>query len=99
MIHCVSIPTEYRKIRTRKNVFGHFSNSDCRGCILEVDLEYCKELYELHNDYPLVPEKLKTKREMLPAYQIKIADDYNICIVNIKNLVPNFFDKERYVLH
>ena len=29
------------------------------GHILEVDLEYSDELHELHNDYPLAPEKLK----------------------------------------
>ena len=29
------------------------------GCILEVDLEYPKELHDLHNDYPLAPESLK----------------------------------------
>ena len=27
-------------------------------CILEVDLEYPKELHDLHNDYPLAPESL-----------------------------------------
>ena len=28
------------------------------GCILEVDLEYPKELHNLHNDYPLAPERI-----------------------------------------
>ena len=28
-------------------------------CILEVDLEYPKELHDLHNDFPLAPERLK----------------------------------------
>jgi len=28
-------------------------------CILEVDLEYPKELHNLHNDYPLAPENIK----------------------------------------
>ena len=28
-------------------------------CILEVDLEYPKKLHDLHNDYPLAPERLK----------------------------------------
>ena len=27
-------------------------------CILEVDLEYPKQLHDLHNDYPLAPERL-----------------------------------------
>ena len=29
------------------------------SCILEVDMEYPKELHDLHNDYPLAPESLK----------------------------------------
>ena len=36
---------------------------------------------------------------MLSDYQLKIPDLYNINIGNIKKLVPNFFDKEKYVLH
>ena len=30
-----------------------------RGFVFEVDLEYPEELWGLHNDYPLAPEKLK----------------------------------------
>ena len=30
---------------------------------------------------------------MLPNYQLKIADLYNIPIGNVKKIVPNFFDK------
>ena len=30
-------------------------------CILEVDLDYPKDLHDLHNDYPLAPERLKIK--------------------------------------
>ena len=29
------------------------------GCTLEVDLDYPNELQNMHNDYPLVPEKFK----------------------------------------
>ena len=35
----------------------------------------------------------------MPNYQLKIADIYNIPIGTVKKLVPNFFDKENYVLH
>ena len=34
-----------------------------KGFVLEVDLEYPKALRELHNDYPLAPDKIKIKKE------------------------------------
>ena len=36
---------------------------------------------------------------MLPECQSKIADLYNIPIGNVKKLISNFFDKEKYVPH
>jgi len=39
-----------------------FSDQDGKGCILEVDLEYPKELHDLHNDYPLAPERLMVNK-------------------------------------
>ena len=57
-----------------------------------LDLEYPKDLWELHNDYCLAPDKIETKREMLS--QLKIADLYIIPIDNVKKLVPNFFLKK-----
>ena len=59
--------------------------------VLEVDLEYTKELSELHNDYRVAPDKIEIKRQMFSNYQIKVADFYNIPISNVKKLVPNFF--------
>ena len=35
------------------------------GCILEVYFEYPDKLHELHNDYPLAPEKLEISHDML----------------------------------
>ena len=41
---------------------------DRRQYFLEVDLKYPDELHELHNDYPLVPEKLAVSSGMLSKY-------------------------------
>ena len=42
------------------NLNKYTSNSS-KVCIIEVDLEYPKELRELHNGYPLAPEKIKNQ--------------------------------------
>ena len=68
------------------------------GCALVVHLEYPKKLPELHNDCPLALDKIKIKREMMSSYQLQIADFYNFP-TGVVNLLPNFFDKEKYVFH
>ena len=75
------------------------TSNNSKGCVLEVDLEYPEELQELHNYYTLAPDKMESKRKMLPKYQLKIVDLYNIPIGNNETLGPNFFDKEKYVLY
>ena len=76
-----------------------YTCNSSKGCVLEVNLEYPKELHELHNGYPLAPEKIEIKREMLSEYQLKITSLCNIPISNVIKLVPNFFDKEKYMIH
>ena len=61
-----------------------YTSNSSRGRVLEVDLEYPKELQELNNHYPLALDKLEIKREILSEYQLKINDLCNIPIVNVK---------------
>ena len=65
------------------------SNSSKRY-VLEVDLEYFKELRGLHNDYPLALDKIKIKRDMLSNYQSKIADLITSLLEILKNQCLTF---------
>ena len=55
------------------------------SCILEVDLEYPEKLHDLHNDYPLCPERVKCKNgveKLIPNLRDKTK-----YVVHYKNLI------------
>ena len=101
VIQCLNFyPTSWFKwIDPREFDLNKHTSSSSKECVLEVDLEYSKELWESHNDYPLASDKIKIKTEMLSEHQLKIADLFKISIGNVIKFVANFFDKEMYVLH
>ena len=70
-----------------------------KGLILEVDLEYPQELHDLHNDYPVCPEKVKVSNDMLSAYCKTIAEKYKILIGLVSKLIPTLRDKKEHVLY
>ena len=76
-----------------------YSENSKKGLILEVDLAYPEELHDLHNDYPLAPEKVKVGEKMLSEYCQKIASKYNISTGLVHKLIPTLSNKEKYVLH
>ena len=54
-------------------------------CILEVDIDYPDELHDLHNDYPLCPEKVKCKNrveKLIPNLRNKTK-----YVIHYKNLI------------
>ena len=69
-----------------------YTSNSSQGYVPEVDLKYPKDLQELNNDYPLAPDKIEIKREILSRYHLKIADLYKIFIGNAKKLGPHLFD-------
>ena len=44
-----------------EKIYENRHNLNKIPCILEVDIEYPENLHDLHNDYPLCPEKVKCK--------------------------------------
>ena len=76
-----------------------YNDKSEKGLILEVDLEYPEELHDLHNDYPLAPEKIKVTEGMLSPYCREIAEKFELKVGMVEKLVPTLFNKERYVLH
>ena len=93
----------YEKFEWLENIHGFdvmsINEKNDIGYILEVDLEYLKELHKLHNDYSLDPEKIAVTNNMLSKYCKKIANEYDIKVDDIKKLITNLKNKTKYVLH
>ena len=79
----------------KKVNLGKYGADSKNGLIFEVDLEYPQELHDLHNDYPLAPDKVKVSKNMLPDYSKEIAEKYNISIGLVSKLIPMLRDKKR----
>ena len=56
-------------------------------------------VHELHNNYPLAPEKPTISSNMLSKYCKEIADKYEIKVGDVKKLITNLGNKTNYVVH
>ena len=97
------LPTGGFKWLTEKQInkinLAQYNEDSNKGLLIEVDLEYPKELHDLHNDYPLAAERVCVNKDMLSEYCKTIATKYNISTGLVHKLIPTLSNKEKYVLH
>ena len=80
------LPTSgFKWIDPEESEVNKYTSNSAKGCALEVDLEYLKDLHELHNDYLLASDKREIKREILSNYQLKSADFTIFLLLLLKN--------------
>ena len=74
--------------------------NDCQenGFFFEVDLEYPEHLHDNHDQYPLAPEHLEIKEEMLSEFQRKLAANLNVKVGGEK-LCLTLLNKKNYICH
>ena len=85
--------------KIEKTNLATYNEDSKRGLIKEVDLEYPKEIHNLHNDYPLGAEKTKINKDVLSNYCKYIREKYGITIGQVQKLIPTLYNKEKYVLY
>ena len=71
-----------------KFVKDYDENSD-KGYILEVDIEYPKNLYKLHRDLPFLPERMKINKCSKLTCTLQNKENYVIHIRALKQALNN----------
>ena len=64
------------------------------GYILEVNLEYPQEMHDIHNYYPLAPEKNYIPKEWLSDYSLKFVNTHNIITGKVKKNSAKFNEQK-----
>ena len=97
------LPTGGFRWMTQKQIdkidLAKYKEDNNKGFIAEVDFEYPEELHDLHNDYPLAPEKINVDKYNLSEYCKRISEKYEISTGLVSKLIPTLGKKEKYVLH
>src|SRR5207247_10691430 len=78
---------------------GSIKDDADTGYMLEVDINYPKELHPKHTDYPLAVESLEVPREWVSPYTKELIQRKGGKHLSVKKLIPNLYDKKKYVLH
>ena len=68
--------------------------------ILKVDLEYPREIHDRDDDYPLAPEVMEIKTEMVSAKHLQLRRKYyGAATPYSRKLVCSLLPKNKYVIH
>ena len=70
LLYCYALPNfipanGLKQINLKEFNLNKCNSNISKRCVLKVDLEFSEELTELRNHYPLAPDKIEIKKEML----------------------------------
>ena len=75
----------------------NYNEESSEGYFLEVDVQYPKQLHELHNDLPFLPETMKIKRFEKLVTNLHDKTEYFIHIRNLKQALNHGLIWKKFV--
>ena len=80
-------------VSEKKNIFSKLNLNILMNSMMKITQ------FQLHNGFPLAPQKLAVSSGMRSKYCKKIVNRYVIKVDDVKKLIPNLGDKTNYVLY
>ena len=94
------LPTSDIRFLTEDEIALHnistTSPTEGTGYVLEIDMDYPRELHAPHSDYPLAADKFKINRDKLSPSSKSLVGERSMAQ---EKLTPNLYDKTKYVTH
>ena len=103
--YAMSLPLPYKDFEwVNPSLYKDFNvlnigDNDLIGYILEVDLEYPEELHDMHDLYPLAPEKMIINKDEYSSYAEEIQELFKIKSTRTLKLLTTLKSKYHYIVH
>ena len=86
---CIRLPVSDFKWVDDLSIFTqdfikNYDEDSGRGCILEVDVEYPRNLHKIHDDLPFLPERMKINNHTKLACNLNDKENYPVHILALK---------------
>ena len=87
--------SESKILLNLEDFIKNYNEESYKGYFLEVDVQYLVKLNDLHNDLPLLPERMKTEKVEKLVANLHDKIDYVIHIRNLKQTLNHGLVLER----
>ena len=76
-------------LRFNENFIKNYDGDSDKGCIFEVDVEYPKNLHDLHSDLPFFSERMKINKcnELVCNFYVK--NNYVVHVRSLKEVLDH----------
>ena len=77
-------------LKLNEEFIKNYNEDSEKGYIFEVDVEYLKNLHDLHSDLPVIPERMKINK--CNKLECNLCDKKNY-VVHIRSLKPELYHR------
>ena len=80
---------EKKVLKFNENFIKNYDEDSDKGCTFAVDVEYPKNLHDLHSDLPFLPERMKINKSNKLVCNLYDKNNYIVHIRSLKQALDH----------